>query len=165
MYLERDAFRIAYDCGEVDVDRIIRRIRGLGYAPREIELDDSRTERRAPRAQQLPEPVRSAAADGDEARKLLFLDFYADWCGPCKVLEKRVLAAPEVVDALEEFRFVKVDTDRYPRAAKYFDIVGLPTLIVLDESGVERFRHLGPITIEALLELLSDSKQVQPDGR
>ena len=161
MYLERDAFRIAYECDEVDVERIMEKIRRLGYAPREIEPQVSRTEPRATPTRQLPEPVRSAAADHGTVGKPLFLDFYADWCGPCKVLEKRVLAAPEVVDALQEFRVVKVDTDRYARAAKYFDIVGLPTLIVLDESGVERFRHVGPITTEALIGLLRDSQDVQ----
>ena len=163
MYLERDAFRIAYDCGEVDIERIMRRIRQLGYAPREIELEKPNDKHRTTSNRELPEPVRSASADIDEAKKLLFLDFYADWCGPCKVLEKRVLAAPEVMQALEAFRFVKVDTDRYPRAAKHFGIVGLPTLIVLDKSGAERFRHLGPITIEALLELLRESKRAQPE--
>ena len=64
------------------------------------------------------------------------------------MLEAKVLSAPAVEQALEDFEFVNLDTDKYPAAAKYFQISALPTLVVEDANGVERYRHVGPINIE-----------------
>lgn len=165
MYLDRDAFQVAYDCGEVDVDRILQRVRLLGYEPREIELDESLAEPRRYLFNDLPEPVQREAVAAANRGELLFLDFYADWCAPCRMLDKNVLSAPEVQEALVGFRFVKVDTDRFPAISKHFGVVGLPTLVVLNELGEEIFRHIGPMTREALLEILGESKHSQSGKR
>lgn len=74
------------------------------------------------------------------------VDFYADWCGPCKVL-------PRVVDELATPRsgsllVVKVDTDRSPAVAERFDIRGIPTLIAV-RGGKEVHRHVGMTLVEA----------------
>lgn len=158
MYLESDAFGIEYDTSRVSPEDILARIRGLGYRPRLTEdAKPQRTSRRKSHAA-LPEPVSSLAGEARVGSKPVFVDFYASWCGPCKVLERRVLATPEVEAALEGFRFVKVDTDRFPKAAEYFGVVALPTLVVLDEDGDEVFRHLGPIDVEELVRALRRCK-------
>lgn len=89
-----------------------------------------------------PIPVNADAFDavlrGSEAPVLV--DFYADWCGPCKVL------AP-IVDELAQARagsalVLKLDTDRYPGISERYGIRGIPTLIVF-QGGKEIGRHVG----------------------
>jgi thioredoxin 2 len=96
-----------------------------------------------------PIPVSDAAFDkvlnGTEAPVLV--DFYADWCGPCRML------AP-VVDELAETRsgkvvVLKVDTDRYPGISERFAIRGIPTLIAF-RGGKETGRHVGMARLSQL---------------
>ncbi|HLL85621.1 MAG TPA: thioredoxin [Longimicrobium sp.] len=82
----------------------------------------------------------------------VLVDFYADWCGPCKIM------AP-VLDAVAQARagsalVAKVDTDRNPALARRFQIASIPTLIVF-RGGREAGRELGAIPrprLEALLD-------------
>jgi thioredoxin 2 len=85
----------------------------------------------------------------------VLVDFYADWCGPCKIM------AP-VLDAVAQARagsvlVAKLDTDRNPSIARRFQIASIPTLIVF-RGGREVGRELGAIPrprLEALLDAAS----------
>ena len=163
MHLESDEFTIIYDPTKVSVAAILEKIRGLGYKPQEIAAvkpaDDPQTATTKP----LPPLVAAALAAAVEEDKLLLLDFYAGWCAPCKVLEKKVFTDADVKQALENFRLIKVDTDRYPEVAKYFKIRALPTLLVLDKAAADRYRHMGLIDAEELVRQLTAVRQ--PDQR
>lgn len=70
----------------------------------------------------------------------VLVDFYADWCGPCKMI------AP-IVDLLAHDRagkalFLKLDTDRSPGITERFGIRGIPTLIAF-RNGKETGRQVG----------------------
>ena len=101
-------------------------------------------------------PVRVEGEDLDrmvaDAEVPVLVDFYADWCGPCKMM------AP-VLDEIARERageiiVAKLDTDRSPDVARRFEIQGVPTLIVFREGQpVERQTGaLSPPAIEAMLE-------------
>ncbi|HKC39363.1 MAG TPA: thioredoxin TrxC [Gemmatimonadales bacterium] len=80
------------------------------------------------------------------------VDFYADWCGPCKIM------APLLDDVAHrragELLVVKLDTDRNPLTGQRFGIRGIPTLIAF-RNGQEVGRRVGavpPSELEAFLK-------------
>jgi len=82
------------------------------------------------------------------------VDFYADWCGPCKIM------APLLDDIARrragELLVVKLDTDRNPVTGQQFGIRGIPTLIAF-RSGKEVGRRVGavaPAELEAFLSAI-----------
>jgi thioredoxin 2 len=82
----------------------------------------------------------------------VLVDFYADWCGPCKMMAPYVdqLAKEQIGRAI----VAKLDTDRSQRTAGGFGIRGVPTSIVF-VSGKEAARQVGAVPkagLEALLE-------------
>jgi len=76
----------------------------------------------------------------------VILDFYADWCAPCRELDELTFADPRVAEALSGFARFKVDqtrsTDAGDEAATRFEVMGMPTVIVF-RDGSERFRITG----------------------
>ncbi|MGH7470180.1 MAG: thioredoxin [Longimicrobiales bacterium] len=104
----------------------------------------------------LDRPLKLADADFDrvvaDAGVPLLVDFYADWCGPCKVM------AP-ILDDIARARqgsllVAKVDTDRNPATSAGHVIRGIPTL-VLFRSGREAGRQVGAAP-RAVIESLID---------
>lgn len=87
--------------------------------------------------------VRSLAVKQD---KLIFIDFYADWCLPCKMMDEEVFSDNDVQEYLNKhFISVKVEADKgagYQLATRYL-VEGYPTLLFLDQDGKELTRKLG----------------------
>jgi thioredoxin 2 len=82
----------------------------------------------------------------------VLVDFYADWCGPCKMM------APAVDQLAHEKQGIaliaKLDTDRAQRTASGFNIRGIPTVIVF-KHGKETARRSGAGPKQMLEELLA----------
>ncbi|HEX8952766.1 MAG TPA: thioredoxin family protein, partial [Polyangia bacterium] len=90
------------------------------------------------------------------------LDFYADWCLPCKELELKTFSRAEVARALAKFTLVKVNctTDDDPAVAaakKRWGADTLPTMVLLDANGkiARKIDHF--VQPEELLKLLGDA--------
>ncbi len=81
------------------------------------------------------------------------VDFWAEWCGPCKVI------APVLEEIATEHagkvRIAKLNIDDNPGAARRFDVMSIPTLIVF-KDGQPAKRLVGAKPKGALLEELSD---------
>ena len=69
------------------------------------------------------------------AKKPLMVDFYAEWCGWCKKLDKNVYTNSEVAALSKEFVCVKVDTDKFGKDASKYAVQGLPTIEFLNADG------------------------------
>ena len=89
----------------------------------------------------------------DEARssdKRVLVDFYADWCGPCRMLSPIV---EDLANSNPEYFVCKVNVDEEPELAKEFGVFSIPTLVVLD-GGDEIARSTGARPNAQILALL-----------
>jgi thioredoxin 1 len=94
--------------------------------------------------------------------KLVILDFTADWCPPCKEMEKHVWTDERVIGWMREHAVgVKIDHDTDTAAARDFAVDALPTIVILSD-GHEISRVRGKRDANQLLtwfEKVADSKQ------
>lgn len=86
----------------------------------------------------------------------ILVDFYAQWCGPCKLLDGFVYNEPEVIRELADVLTFKVDIDipAYQDLKTHFNITLLPTLIWCDEKGREIDRFTGAVSAQEFLEII-----------
>ena len=73
--------------------------------------------------------------------KTVLVDFYADWCGPCKMLSPIV---DEVAKEMSEIKVVKVNVDEAQDLAMNYQVMYIPTLVVI-KNGKEAKRSVGLI--------------------
>ena len=73
--------------------------------------------------------------------KTVLVDFYADWCGPCKMLSPIV---DEVAKEMSEIKVVKVNVDEAQDLAMNYQVMSIPTLVVI-KDGKEAKRSVGLI--------------------
>lgn len=81
----------------------------------------------------------------------VLLDFWASWCGPCRMLSPIVDEIAEEGDG--SFKVGKVNVDEQPELAKKFGIMSIPTLIVI-KDGKEAQKSVGVRPKQAILEML-----------
>lgn len=152
--LERDAFTVGYDAELVSLDDMYEAVLELGYRPgiEDLNAGESEPDSRS----NIPEPIASALTAADDGGKLIFIDFFAEWCIACKALEENALNNEAVQEALEAYIALKVDTDEYAEAARFYRVVGMPTLLVVDSAGKEIYRSVGLIEPEDLALRLNE---------
>jgi thioredoxin 1 len=81
----------------------------------------------------------------------VLVDFYADWCGPCKAMEPVI---KEVAQSLKEkMRVVKVNVDKQVATAQQYQISGIPTFMIF-RRGQVIWRHSGMIDKANLMNIL-----------
>jgi thioredoxin 1 len=81
------------------------------------------------------------------------IDFYADWCGPCRVLSPRVEAIAKKYEG--KIVVYKVNTDDEPKLAQSLGIQNLPTLLFIPLKGQPR-ATMGALPMETLEKTVSD---------
>lgn len=76
----------------------------------------------------------------------VLVDFYADWCGPCKMLGP-------VLEKVNDIDIIKVNVDMYGELSRKYGIMSIPCLILF-EDGKEVKRNLGFINEEKVREFI-----------
>lgn len=99
--------------------------------------------------------------------KIIFLDAYASWCGPCKVLQKKVFTQKAVGD-LYNARFINVKMDMEkgegPSLSQLYPLEAYPTMLYIDSEGRVLKKIIGLHTPEDLIAIGKSVKQPQRRG-
>lgn len=93
----------------------------------------------------------STFAEVISSEKPVLVDFFAEWCGPCKLMTPIL---KEVKSAMgDDVTIIKVDVDKNPQAADAYQVQGVPTLIIF-RKGKIMWRQAGVVQAKQLQQLL-----------
>ncbi len=95
--------------------------------------------------------MKSSFSEIINSDKPVLVDFFADWCGPCKTL------APILKDTKaelgEDVKIVKIDVDRNQQLSEKYQVRGVPTLILF-KNGQQLWRQSGVVQKSDLVQLI-----------
>jgi thioredoxin 1 len=95
----------------------------------------------------------SSFAELIEGDKPVLIDFYADWCQPCKMMAPILKEVAQKMG--DRVKILKIDVDRNPKLAQSLQIQGVPTLVIY-RYGKSVWRQSGVVPAHALIPLLED---------
>jgi len=84
------------------------------------------------------------------SEKKTLVDFWASWCGPCRMLSPVI---EEIAETATDFQVGKVNVDDYPDIAREYSIAAIPTLLVF-KNGELVNKSVGLLTKDEVLDLL-----------
>lgn len=90
-------------------------------------------------------------AEALECDKPVLLDFYTDWCGPCKMIAPFVR---ELSEESDDYKVCKVNVDDLPQIAARYNVLSIPTLIVLKDGKVAQ-QAVGARSKDAIRAMLA----------
>ncbi len=95
--------------------------------------------------------------------KLVFIDFVADWCAPCKLMEEEIYTYKPLYEQInKDFVSYRVDIEKEngPNLSYLYDVKKLPTLVFLDTRGRIIVKKEGSVGITGVMELASKAVEM-----
>lgn len=80
------------------------------------------------------------------------VDFFATWCGPCKMLSPII---ENIATKEDDIKFVKVDVDKHEELARIYGIMSVPTIIFFKDGNEEK-RHIGLINEDKIKDIIEE---------
>lgn len=101
-----------------------------------------------------------SALNNLNGKRGVIIDFYADWCIPCKELDAITFADPKVIELSKEFGTFKADMTKslsteVSALREKYKIVGVPTVLILDKNGNEKDRITGFLSADEFYRILN----------
>lgn len=93
----------------------------------------------------------STFGDIIKGSKPVLVDFFAEWCGPCKMMAPILKELKDTVG--ENATIIKIDVDRNPAIAQHFQVQGVPTLMIF-QRGLVKWRQSGVVPAKHLKQVL-----------
>jgi len=88
-----------------------------------------------------------------QSEKLVLIDFFATWCGPCKALSPIL---KEVKDSLgDRISIIKIDVDKNQEVASKYQVRGVPTMILF-KNGQQLWRQSGVLSKEEIIKTINN---------
>lgn len=88
--------------------------------------------------------------------KPVLVDFYADWCGPCRTLAPELKKLAGLLDG--KATIIKVNVDQNPVAAQTYQVRGVPTLMLFQKGKIV-WRQAGVLSADQLLRIITEKTE------
>lgn len=85
---------------------------------------------------------------------VVVVDFFATWCGPCKMLSPII---DEVENEMSDIEFIKIDVDKEEELARKFGVMSIPTVIIFKDGEIKS-QNVGFMSKDEIIEMINTAK-------